>query len=148
MASERVVYSPAPHPESLRAIRARGNAALWFGVLGGPAAWSFDTLAALALQQSWCSATLSDTLVPFRGVGLWLVLLGIVTGGVAIAAGVTAWRLHGELGNDTGKSETDLDRRRFMAHAGMYMAALFLFAIVLRWAATFIVDPTICRTLS
>ena len=72
-----------------------------------------------------------------------LVVVGLLMGAVAALALVTSWRSMQALGRDTGADGTIPDRRSFMAHAGVILASLFTFGIVLRFITVFFVVP--CR---
>ncbi len=121
-----------------------GGGALWFAVFAPPAAWAVDALASIAVHHDYCAALVGRSFRPWRGVGIVLTVLGLVMLAVALSGGMTAWRAHAALGSDTGQGETHLDRRRFMARAGLLACALFSFAIVLRIVAPFIVSPALC----
>jgi len=62
---------------------------------------------------------------------------------VALLAGVTAWRALGALGLDNGGNGTVTDQRRFMAHAGLILSALFFYGIVLRFITVFFLHPCV-----
>lgn len=137
---------PAPaRRERSEAPRAPRDAALWFALLGAPAAWSVDALAAFALHQSYCAALVSHRFVPFSGVGVWMTLVGVLMLTVAAGGVYIGFRARRALGSDTGRGSTHSDRRRFMAEWGFIGSGLFLFGIVLRTAAVFFVSADICR---
>lgn len=121
-----------------------GNVALWFAVFAPPTAWSVDALVSIAVHQDYCVALVGRTFRAWSGVGAILTVAGIVMLLIAIAGGVIAWRASAALGHDTGLGDTDIDRRQFMARAGLVTAALFSFGIVLRIIAVFIVPPSFC----
>ncbi|MGI8508878.1 MAG: hypothetical protein ACR2MQ_06105 [Gemmatimonadaceae bacterium] len=121
-----------------------GNGALWFSVFAPPAAWSVDALTSIAVHQDYCVALVGRTFRTWSGVGVILTVVGIVMLLIAVAGGVTAWRASAALGHDTGLGDTDIDRRRFMARAGLVTCALFSFGIILRIIAVFIVPPSFC----
>jgi hypothetical protein len=147
-------HDPALHPPAESGLapdprahvpRSARNALLWYAVLGGPAAWTVDELASLIVHQSWCAAATSRQPIPFPAPVVWLALIGLVGAGATGVAGWVAWRAVRDLGPDTGRGETDLDRRRFMAHAGIIMSILFFFAIAMRWVAPLFVSASICN---
>ena len=73
-----------------------------------------------------------------------LAVVGLAMLALSIAGGMTAWRAHASIGPDTGRGETDLDRQRFMARAGLLTCALFSYGILLRLIAPFILPPDFC----
>ncbi len=139
--SERMSHHPGSVDSDFPAAR---NSLLWFAVLGGPAAWSVDHLVSFFLHQSYCAAVTSHQLIPFRAPRLWMLLVGIVTGAVAVLAALAALRAMRAVGSDSGRDGTSLDRRRFMAHAGLIMSVLFLYGIVLITSGIAFVDPSVC----
>lgn len=142
------VYAAANPAAERRSVstfpKGAGNGALWFAVFAPPSAWSVDALTSIAVHQDYCVALVGRTFRAWSGVGVILTVVGIVMLLIAIAGGVIAWRASAALGRDTGLGDTNIDRRRFMARAGLITAALFSFAIVLRIIAVFIVPPSFC----
>ncbi len=146
--SDTRVYAAA-NPAAERSAAATfptgsSNGALWFAVLAPPAAWSIDALTSIAVHQDYCVALAGRTFRAWSGVGSVLTILGVLMLLVSVAGGVVAWRASAALGRDTGRGDTDMDRRRFMARAGLVTFALFSFGIVLRIIAVFIVPPSFC----
>ncbi len=146
--SDPRVYTAANPAAERRAIavfpQGAGNGALWFAVFAPPTAWSVDALTSIAVHQDYCVALVGRTFRAWSGVGVILTVVGIVMLLISIAGGVIAWRASAALGHDTGMGDTDTDRRRFMARAGLVTFALFSFGIVLRIIAVFIVPPSFC----
>lgn len=136
--------NPAAARAALEPPAAASNRALWFGVFAPPVAWSFDLLASIALHYDYCAALLGRTFRPWTGIGVILALLGVAMLMLSLAGGAVGWRAHASLGTDTGRGDTDLDRRRFMARASLIVSALFSFGIVLRLIAPFILPPNFC----
>ena len=120
------------------------NRALWYGVFAPAIAWSVDSLASITVHHDYCAALVGRTFKPWSGVGLVLTGIGLLMLALALGGGYAAWRAHALLGNDTGYGDTAIDRRRFMARAGMLAAALFSYAILLRLVAPFVLPPTFC----
>jgi hypothetical protein len=145
--SDLEVYAAAV-PADARAMidppPSASDRALWFGVFGSPVAWSIDLLASVALHFDYCAALTGRTFRPWAGISVLLALIGLAMLALALASGGVAWRAHASLGTDTGQGDTDLDRRRFMARAGLLACALFSFGIVLRLIAPFMLPPTFC----
>ncbi len=141
----------APNPAAAREREAvpaaAGNRALWFAVLAPPAAWSADTLASIALHMDYCAALVGATYRPFGGIVALLVAIGLVALAAAVAGGAVAWRARVALGGTglvTGRGDTTLDRRRFMAAVAMVACALFSYAIVLRLITVMFISPSRC----
>ena len=134
-AGARATIAPPP---------AATNHALWYGVFAPPIAWSIDALTSIAVHHDYCAALLGRTFRAWKGVGFVLTAVGIVMLALALGGGFAAWRAHSVIGRDTGYGDTDLDRRRFMARAGMLASALFSYAILLRLIAVLILPPTFC----
>jgi hypothetical protein len=120
------------------------NRALWFGVFAPPAAWSVDELTSIALHHDYCAALMGRTFHPWAGIGVALTAVGLAMLLLSLAGGASAWRAHARVGSDTGQGDTTLDRRRFMARAGLLACALFSYGIVLRLIAPFVVPPSFC----
>jgi hypothetical protein len=141
------VYA-APNPADARATIAppadAGDRALWFAVFAPPVAWSIDALTCIALHHDYCAALMGRTFRPWSGIGVLLTLVGLAMLALALAGGVVAWRAHASVGTDTGQGDTDLDRRRFMARAGLLVCALFSYGLVLRLVAPLILPPDFC----
>jgi hypothetical protein len=136
--------NPSEARAALAAPTAAKNHTLWYGVFAPAIAWSVDSLSSIALHHDYCAALLGRTFKPWSGVGLLLTAVGVVMLALALGGGFAAWRAHSTLGSDTGFGDTDLDRRRFMARAGMLASAIFAYAILLRLIAPMILPPTFC----
>ncbi len=123
----------------MRGAGGPSRAALWFGVLGAPAAWSVDDVLSVWMHEGACERYLGH---PATSVVL-LIIGGAILLAVAVLAGVTAWRSLTALGVDNGMNGTITDQRRFMAHFGVGVSALFTFGIVLRFITVFFLHPCI-----
>ena len=101
---------------------ARGSGWLWFGVLGGPAAWSLQTLIGSELDEIACSpgATTPDVVEP--------VVLAVSAACflITILAGVMSWRCERRV---SGRDDTNGRRASWMARAGILTSAFFVIAI-------------------
>ena len=124
--------------------RGASNRALLFGVFGPPAAWMVDLLTSITLHYDYCAALSGHTFRAWGGVGAMLTVLGVAMLALSLFAGMISWRVYSELGADTGRGETVLDRRRFMARAGLITCGLFSFAIVLRLIAPLVLPSGYC----
>jgi len=146
-------HTPAhPAPERARV----GLGALWFGLAGGPVAWSIQTLVSLPVASHACFPRLTPLSAPvFGGVRGVVFLLGVMAFGVsALAAGV-AWRTWSRTRQEEqGASgagarhtesvallETGEGRTRFMALAGVMTSMTFLLVTAAHAATLFLVAP-------
>ena len=124
--------------------RGASNRALLFGVFGPPAAWMVDLLTSITLHYDYCAALSGHTFRAWGGVGAMLTVLGVAMLALSLFAGMSSWRVYSALGADTGRGETVLDRRRFMARGGLITCGLFSFAIVLRLIAPLVLPAGFC----
>jgi len=141
---------PAPSRSHVR------RAALWFGLLGGPLAWSVQTLVNLPVTSHGCFPRLIPLGTPItggmRGIAFVVSVAALIT---VVAAAAIAWgswlRTRDERQGDTGGAahhgaeqallETGEGRTRFMALAGVLTSLLFLVASLVHAAAIFLVAP-------
>jgi hypothetical protein len=117
-------------------------ALLWFGVLGGPAAWAAQLVIGYGIQEVTCSSgTRSDSL---WGLGvesaLW-ILTGLAAA-TALAAGVAALRVLRSTEGLGGRGEPR-GRIGFMGYVGILASALFLLLIVVGGLALIFVDSCV-----
>ena len=101
---------------------ARGSGWLWFGVFGGPAAWSLQTLIGSELDEMACS--------PGAGAaGLVEPVVLVVTAvsfAITVLAGAMSWRC---LRAASGRDDTIGRRASWMARAGVLTSLFFMIAI-------------------
>jgi len=156
-APDRIDTSPTsaghPAPE-------RGNVALWllwFGFLGAPLAWTFQTLANTAVASHGCYPNLFPLDKPvtggMRGILFVISIVAIVAGVAALAVSFSAWQRtksehqarSGEGARQHDQSvaalETGEGRTRFMALSGVLTSIIFLIVIIAHTAAVFAVIP-------
>jgi hypothetical protein len=130
--------------------------ALWFGFVGGPAAWAVQTLVNTPLSAHSCYPRLTPLSSPttggLRGIEFVVSLVALV---VCLAAAAVAWgtwwRTRQEHQQGTGRGrqhqpgsallETGEGRTRFMALAGVLTSVTFLVVSAMNTAAVFIVSP-------
>ncbi|HEY8475495.1 MAG TPA: hypothetical protein VIN09_01355 [Chloroflexota bacterium] len=108
-------------------------ARLWFGLLGGHAAWSLHLLLAYFIASLACLPTAGFQVFEVDGFGLLIVLLTVAMGLVALAAAVAAfraWRWSGARG-----------WRGFMALVGLLLDGLFFATIVAQGVPLLYLDP-------
>jgi hypothetical protein len=136
--------NPADARAAIMAPAGASNRALWFAVFAPPLAWVIDSFTSIALHHDYCAALLGREFRPWSGIVVLLTIVGVAMLGLSLGGGFTAWRAHASVGTDTGFGDTAMDRRRFMARAGMLACALFSYAIILRVIAPFILPPSFC----
>ncbi len=101
---------------------ARGSGWLWFGVLGGPAAWSFQTLIGSELDEIACSpgAAAPGVVEPV------VLVVSAVCFAITILAGLMSWRC---LRAASRSDDTNGRRATWMARAGVLTSLFFVIAI-------------------
>jgi hypothetical protein len=132
---------PSPH-------RARVGAwAIWFGILGGPAAWSLQQLVNASIFAHGCYPKDVPLLEPIwtnaRSVGLTVEIIAIA---MCVAAGLVSlrnWRRTRDEKQGSGHHlvESGDGRTRFMAMVGLICSALFLLAILFAVGFLSLVQP-------
>jgi hypothetical protein len=138
---------------------ARGHvalAALWFGLFGGPAAWSIQTLINLPVASHGCFPRLSPLSIPvtggLRGIAFTVSILALLVCSAALATSFRSWsRTRHEQQDATGDArahgpaqalaETGEGRTRFMALSGVLLSVTFLLVSLVHTAALFMVSP-------
>lgn len=101
---------------------ARGSGWLWFGVLGGPAGWSLQTLVGSELDEIACSpgAGAQGVVEPVT------LAISAICLGITLLAGVMAWRC---LRAASESDDTNGKRASWMARAGILTSVFFVIAI-------------------
>ncbi len=142
------------HPAPAR--RTVSLAALWFGLAGGPAAWSIQTLVNLPVASHGCFPRLEPLDQPaignVSGIVFAVSVFAILVCLAAVAVAVRSWsRTRGEQHEATGSgrqhapaaalAETGEGRTRFMALCGVLTSLAFLILIAVHAASIFIVSP-------
>lgn len=130
--------------------------ALWFGLLGAPAAWSVQTLVDLPLASHGCFPFLSPVPVSvigsLRGIVFVVSIFAILVCIAALTVALKAWRrTSAEHQGASGKAsdhaqsssalETGEGRTRFMALAGVLTSFMFLLGSVAHVVTIFMVSP-------
>ena len=108
--------------------RTSTSVALWFAVLGGPAAGLANVLVSYPAVDRAC---VNDSVVILHVLTVLFLL-------VAIAAGATGWRLRERIG-DWPSTAGMLGRSRFMATLGILTATVSIFGIILQWIPLFFI---------
>jgi hypothetical protein len=146
--------SEAGHPAPERA-RIRSGV-LWFGLFGGPVAWSVQTLVNLPVVSHACYPRLFPLDAPatpgLRGI---VFVVGILAMLVSVAAAVSAWRawrlIRHEHQEHSGRAnqhqaeaaalETGEGRTRFMSLAGVLTSTTFVLVTLVNLSTVFLVSP-------
>lgn len=130
--------------------------ALWFGLIGGPAAWSVQTLINLPVSAHSCFPRMFPLEVPatgaLRGVLFVVSIAAIIVCIAALATAVRGWqRTRHEHQSGAGKgsrhdrgtalAETGEGRTRFMTAAGALTSLTFLFVSAAHTAVVFLIAP-------
>ena len=139
--------SSVDHPSPSRGTV--GLASLWFGLGGGPIAWSVFTIAIYAIAAQACYPRMVPLSAPTMGSRtLYVSLIAISCAAVivGVAAGLVSmrnWRrTSGEIsGNTHWALDTGEGRTRFMAVSSVMTSAVFLLAILVDVAAIMVVKP-------
>jgi hypothetical protein len=93
---------------------------MWYGFLGGAAAWSLQLVLGYGIEDSACSQGSSDT-------KSWIVLVTVLLGAAALASSAAAfstWRWADRRGDERGAVT-------FLAVTGMFAGLFFLVLIAL-----------------
>jgi hypothetical protein len=111
-------------------------AVLWFALLGGPVAWSAHLLASYPMVPVACRM---GTTAPLHAITAMTAAIAAS----AAAAGWWAWqRARGAgLPDGPGRFEASESRAGFMGLAGMLLALLFTFAILMEGLPPLLQDP-------
>jgi hypothetical protein len=107
--------------------RTSTSVALWFGLLGGPAAVFSNVLFGYPAVGRAC----------VNNSSLVLHVLTLVFLGITVVAGIVSWRLRQRAGDWPGAAGGPLARSRFMATVGLLAAAVSAFGIILQWIPMF-----------
>lgn len=119
--------------ERARPRRLPGWGALWFGVVGGQAAWAVAVLVAYPTVAVVCNTGAST---------LWIHLVRWSALAVALAATAVAsrcWRSGRSAGDDVPAGLAS--RVRFMGLGGIVLSAAGAFLLVVEDIATWVIDP-------
>lgn len=119
--------------EPARARRLPGWGALWFGVLGGLAAWGLAVLVAYPTVAIVCDAGASP---------VWIHLVRWTALVIALAATTVAyrsWRTAGRAGDHVPAGLAA--RVRFMGLGGALLSGAGAFLLIVEDIATWVIDP-------
>jgi uncharacterized membrane protein len=123
--------------------------ALWFGLVGAPAAWSAQLLIDYPFAAHACYPHLVPLTAPFMGRGrLWTILAIVSIAAVlvslaALAVAYRSWRATKD--EAAGETHEALDsgegRTRFMAMAAVMTGTLFSLAAITHGISLLLVSP-------
>ena len=116
---------------------------LWFGLLGGQAAWTLQLLVSYYLVSVAC--LLGPTRFEDMGFPDLRVLLNVVTAVaalIALAAGAIAYREWRQSGTDERRDLTDPNgQRHFLALVGILLSGLYVVVILLVGTSHLFINP-------
>lgn len=129
---------PAPHRDRV------SLAALFFGILGAPAAWNLQELISASITGHICYPGAEPIAIPLWH-GMWTVLLiidivGILIAFAALLVSIRNWhRVHEEMAG-SGHVLVDIGegRTRFMSMVGILTSSLFLLGLIFASASIFV----------
>jgi len=132
---ERDVTTLPAHPAPARHVVPKWR--LWFGLFGGPAAWSLQEIADYALNAHSCfprDVPLADpTFDPVRVVTAVVVVVALGVAAASLWVAYQAWRStrNGAGRDDHHVLEVGEGRARFMAFSGVLLSSIFAFAVLM-----------------
>lgn len=125
---------------------APGSAALWYGLLGAPAAWSLQEVLSYALVSIPCGAD-AATLGADSGAGLPIAAIAVSAAALlvsvgALATAIRSWRAAPSAeGGATVLERATRDRIAFMAFSGIFVSAVFTIGIAFAAAGPLALAP-------
>ena len=115
------------------------SAALWFGVLGGPVAWTTQLVVNYSLEE-WFACAPSTT-APGEVVGLEVPSAALIVSGlltvVAVAAGIVSFVGYRNIRANGDEVAT---REKWMALAGIMNSVLYLIVILASFGPPLLLD--------
>lgn len=109
--------------------RTGASFALWFGMLGGPAAAFLNVALSYQVVNRACIERSSIVIHIFMGTFLL----------IAAIAGAISWRCRKRAGNEPDDAGGVSARSRFMATVGLLTAAISVVAILMQWIPVFFI---------
>jgi len=123
-----------------------GRKALWFGLLGGAAAWTVHLLSAYAIAEFGCVGGLAER--SYLGIThvAWLeLMLTVAMTAVAAAAAAVAFVQYRRLQSGHARDDTRRDDRHaaeyLTARAGLLTSSIFTFVILVQSIPIFFYLP-------
>lgn len=102
------------------------NGLVWFGVLGGPAAWALQFLFAMQFGLARCESPNARFQFPVHAISAVLGAAGVLIGVLAELAAIVVFRAADQHRLARGISEITSGRLRFLAAVGMTVNPLTL----------------------
>jgi len=142
------------HPAPARQLVSRG--AIWFGLVGGPAAWSVQTLVNLPVASHGCFPRLYPLATAdgynVQGIAFVVSIAALIVCLTALLIASRSWRRTREEQHDaSGEAnrhsaqvsalETGEGRTRFMALAGLLTSGTFTLVSAVHLVTVFLVGP-------
>jgi len=113
-------------PSVVSSNAARLNAIVWFGVLGGPAAWAVQFLFAMQFALARCESPNARFQFPVHGISLALGVAGVVVALLAELAAVAVFRATVPDRGEHDAASITRGRLHFLAAVGMTVNPLTL----------------------
>ena len=114
-----------------------GRGRLWFGLLGGPVAWTAHLMLAYAIAEFGClSAFGRRTLLGLTAVTWGLLVVSAATLAVAVVAALVARRSR-EQAPEPGDPNADGPPKGYVAAAGLYLSGFSAFVIAVQTVPIF-----------
>ena len=115
------------------------SAALWFGVLGGPVAWTTQLVVNYSLEE-WFACAPSTT-APGQVVGLEVPTVAVIVSAVLGAMAVAAWIVSVLCyRNMRANGDEVATRKKWMALAGIMNSVLYLIVILASFGPPLLLD--------
>lgn len=119
-------------------VPARVERRLWFGILGGPTAWTVNEIASYAIAAERCDVGAGLDVIGWTG----LVGISVLAAALTIAAGWIAYGIFRDASGDGRITVAEgWGRVEFMAMAGVFTSALLLLNIVYFSIMPLLIDP-------
>lgn len=114
--------------------RMPGWFALWFGVIGGQAAWAIGLLVAYPTVAAVCGADAPRVVIHLVR---WVAFAIAVT---ATSVAYRSWR-RAQAATDSGVASETVTRTAFMGLGGLLLSAAGAFLVFVEDLATWVIDP-------
>jgi hypothetical protein len=105
-------------------VSAHGRRLAWFGLVGGPAAWTAEHIVGYGMTEAACGA---GGMAWGIDTTTWELALTLATAGIVLAAVVASAVMLFATRGVHHEGPPPLGRLHFMAVAGLFVATLFLF---------------------
>lgn len=116
--------------------RARSEALVWFGVLGGPVTWALAHLAGVEVTDAACGTVGVPASIDAWGLGI-----AIVGGIVSVAAGAASFHVF-RATRESGE-ELPASRIHFLSVIGMMLSLLFFALLVMAGLGSFLLPDCV-----